>query len=219
MKLVLALGSAVAVLLTACQSTVAGTVTWPGATLERVVLTAADLPDGVRYERIIDEPADVGGDAPAASALPSEPAGCTDGMTQVIEANAERGPGAAIEYSVGYDGARVLTTVLSFPLDLDGLAATAARCARFEAFFDRQSTGIPMTTAELPGPDGALVYEQTMSLAGAARSVYMAFQNVGTLAVFAMAVPENNADVSVKAALPQTFLEQFERQADKLATG
>ena len=42
-------------------------------------------------------------------------------------------------------------TVLTSPLNLEELAATASRCAKFEAYFDRGSVGIPITTVELPG--------------------------------------------------------------------
>ena len=41
---------------TACANTIAGTATWPGAKLERVVLTAADFPPGVQYDRLIEKP-------------------------------------------------------------------------------------------------------------------------------------------------------------------
>ena len=37
--------------LTGCAHAISGTATWPGARLERVVLTAADFPPGVQYDR------------------------------------------------------------------------------------------------------------------------------------------------------------------------
>ena len=37
---------------------------------------------------------------------------------------------------MGYDGARIVMTVLTWPLDLARLAATADRCAHFQTFFD-----------------------------------------------------------------------------------
>ena len=40
----------------ACGQTVAGTLTWPGATLEKVTLTGADLEAGVQFDRIHDKP-------------------------------------------------------------------------------------------------------------------------------------------------------------------
>ena len=40
-----------------CAHPIAGTATWPGARLEKVVLTAADLPAGVQYDRIDKDPA------------------------------------------------------------------------------------------------------------------------------------------------------------------
>ena len=85
-------------------------------------------------------------------------------------------------------------TVLSWQLDLEGLAATAGRCERFEAFFDPQSDGIPMTTTRLPADDGSLVYQQTMELAGVQNSIYMAFANVGPKAVFGIVFPTDESD-------------------------
>ena len=85
-------------------------------------------------------------------------------------------------------------TVLSWQLDLEGLAATAGRCERFEAFFDSQSDGIPMTTTRLPADDGSLVYQQTMELAGVQNSIYMAFANVGPKAVFGIVFPTAESD-------------------------
>ena len=41
---------------TACANTVAGTATWPGAKLEKVVLTAADFPSAVQFDRIVETP-------------------------------------------------------------------------------------------------------------------------------------------------------------------
>ena len=131
--------------------------------------------------------------------------------------SAERGPGSAAKYAVSYDGARIGMTVLSWNLDLDRLRAEADRCATFEAFFDRNSDGIPMTTTALTGlDDGALGYRQTMNLNGVQSSVYMAFQNVGARAVFGVAFPTGNPTIPVKASLPQTFLEIFTKQSVKL---
>ena len=147
---------------TACANTIAGTATWPGAKLERVVLTAPDFPPGVQYDRLIDKPGQPDG-AGGPPAMLSDPEGCSDGLTRVIADSAERGPGSAAKYSVAYDGARIVMTVLTWNLDLDRLAATAERCAQYQTFFDPSSEGIPMTTTRLqtPRPD-ALVYEQTM---------------------------------------------------------
>ena len=87
------------------------------------------------------------------------PEGCSDGLTRVIADSAERGAGSAAEYLVGYDGARMVMTVLTWPLDLERLAATAERCAQFETFFDPSAPGIPMTTTKLETPRAdALVY-------------------------------------------------------------
>jgi hypothetical protein len=204
--------------LTACTSTVAGTATWPGATLERVLLTERDFPAGVQYDRLTDDPTQpdrAGGPPP----MISEPQGCANALTNVIAKSAERGPGSAISYSVSFDGARVVMTVLSWQLDLEGLAATASRCERFEAFFDPQSNGIPITTTRLPADDGSLVYQQTMELAGAQNSIFMAFANVGPKAVFGIVFPTENPTVPVKATLPQTFTDIVDRQIARIRAG
>ena len=150
----------------------------------------------------------------------SQPEGCSDGLTRIIAAAAERGAGSASKYVVGYDGARIVMTVLTWELDLDELAATAERCARYQTFFDPSSEGIPMTTTRLQTsrPD-ALVYQQTMDLNGAKSSVFFSFENVDQMAVFGIAFPTPNPTITVKASLPQTFLEISGKQAERLRNG
>ncbi|WP_326547172.1 hypothetical protein QGN32_02890 [Mycolicibacterium sp. ND9-15] len=212
----------VAALLTAatligCAHQVAGAPTWPGARLDRALLTAADFPPEVQYDRVVREPGQPDG-AGGPQAMLSKPAGCSDGLTRVIADSAERGPGSAAEYVVGYDGARIVMTVLTSNLDLDKLAATADRCARFEAFFDLSSPGIPMTTTKMDTSRGdALVYRQTMRLGDIDNHVYFSFENIGTMAVFGIAFPTPNPTISVKATLPQTFLDIAAKQAERLA--
>lgn len=203
---------------TACSNTVTGVATWPGAALERATLSARDFPDGVQFDRITDDPARPDG-AGGPPAMISRPPGCSNGMTDVIAKTAERGPGSAARYSVGYDGARVLMTVLSWNLDLDVLSATAGRCERFETFFDPASAGIPITTTRLPAGDGVLLYRQTMELGGANNSVYMAFANVGRRAVFGVVFPTEDPSISVKATLPQTFTDIVDRQVGRVRGG
>ncbi|KUI25078.1 hypothetical protein AU196_07260 [Mycobacterium sp. IS-1742] len=203
--------------LTGCTTTVAGSPTWPGARLEKVLLTEADFPPGVQYDRIVDQP----GQAGAADGPPpmlSRPEGCSDGLTRVIERTAQRGPGSAAKYVAAYDGARVVMTVLTWRLDLDRLAETAQRCAEFETFFDLTDAGIPMTTTRIDGarPD-ALVYRQTMTLAGVDSSVYFGFDNIGTMAVFGIAFPTPNPEIPVDGTLPETFLDIATRQAERVA--
>jgi len=146
----------------------------------------------------------------------SNPEGCSDGLTRAIADSAERGPGSAAEYVVAYDGARIVMTVLTWPLDLDRLAATAERCAQFQTFFDPSTPGIPMTTIRLrtPRPD-ALVYQQTMRLGSESSSAYFTFENIGRMGVFGIAFPTPNPSITVKAALPQTFLDIAAKQADR----
>jgi hypothetical protein len=201
--------------LTGCANMIAGSATWPGARLEKAVLTAADFPPGVQYDRIVKgrpEPGSPG----APPAMLSTPPGCSDGLTLVIAESAEEGPGSAAEYIVGYDGARIVMTVLTWPLDLDRLAATADRCAQFQTFFDPSAPGIPMTTTKLETPRaGALVYQQTMRLNDVDNSVYFSFENVGRMAVFGIAFPTPNPAIAVKGSLPQTFLDIAAKQADR----
>jgi len=204
-----------AVVLTGCAHAVSGTPTWPGARLDKVVLTAADFPPGVQYDRITRSPGQPDG-AGGPPAMLSNPEGCSDGLTRAIADSAERGPGSAAEYVVAYDGARIVMTVLTWPLDLDRLAATAERCAQFQTFFDPSTPGIPMTTIRLrtPRPD-ALVYQQTMRLGSESSSAYFTFENIGRMGVFGIAFPTPNPSITVKAALPQTFLDIAAKQADR----
>jgi hypothetical protein len=199
-----------------CANTVAGTVTWPGAKLDRTVLTAADFPPGVLYDRIIEKPGQPDGQG-GPPAMLSKPEGCSDALTRVIAASAERGSGSATKYSVTYDGARIVMTVLTWNLDLDQLANTAQRCAEYQTFFDPASEGIPMTTTRLQTPrPGALLYQQTMTLAGSTSSVFFSFENVGAMAAFGIAFPTPNPTIAVKGSLPQTFLDLNGKQADRL---
>lgn len=205
-----------AALLSGCATTVDGTATWPGAVLEQALLTEADFPSGVLYGRIREQPGQPDG-ADGPGSMLSRPAGCANALTTVIKQSAERGPGSAAKYAASYDGARIVMTLLSWNLDLDALKAAADRCATFEAFFDPNSVGIPMTTTALPGlAADALAYQQTMTLGNAASSVYMAFQNVGRRAVFGIAFPAGNPAIDAKASLPQTFLDDFKIQVHKL---
>jgi len=203
-----------------CTGTVAGTATWPGAVLQRALLEPSDFPAGVEYGRITEAPGrSDSGDGPGS--MLSRPQGCANALTNVIKQSGEQaselGPGSAAKYVVSFDGARIVTTLLSWKLDVEALKSAADRCAQFEAFFDPSSEGIPMTTTALPGvDDGALAYQQTMNLKNSPSSVYMAFQNVGERAVFAVAFPVENPSISAKASLPQTFLDTFRRQVNKL---
>lgn len=203
-------------LLAGCAAAVPGTATWPGAALNSALLGAGDFPSGAQYDRIIERPGvPDGADGPGS--MLSRPEGCSNALTNVISTSAERGPGSAAKYAVSYDGARMVITLLSWNLDLDKLRAAAERCAKFEAFFDPGSDGIPITTVELSGLEpGALGYQQTMKLNDASTSVFMAFQNVGERAVFGVAFPTPNSAITAKAALPQTFLEIFAKQVAKL---
>lgn len=209
----------VALALAGCAQVVEGSAVWPGARLERVLLTTADLPAGVLYDRIVEQPGAPDG-AGGPPAMLSAPEGCSDGFTRVIAASAERGPGSAAKYTVTYDGARMLVTVLTWQLDLDAIAATAQRCARYDTFFDRSSPGIPMTTTRMTtARPAALVFEQTMQLGAQRNSVYYSFENIDGMAVFAAAFPTPDPAVTVKGSLPQTFLDVTGKQAGRIGGG
>jgi hypothetical protein len=205
-----------AIVLSGCGDVVGGTPTWRGARLERASLTAADFPPGVQYDRVDENPGQPDGQG-GPPAMLSRPEGCSDGLTRVIAGSAERGPGSAQKYIVGYDGARMVMTVLSWQLDLDGLAAVAGRCAEYETFFDPSASGLPVTTTRLESPrPHALAYEQSMKLGDTRNSVYFSFENVGDSAVFGIAFPTVNPTIPVKGTLPQTFLDVASKQAQRL---
>jgi hypothetical protein len=210
-----ALAILLAAVLTACAHAISGTATWPGAKLERVVLTAADFPPG-RVTGSTGPPGQPDGAGGRPTMLSTR--GLLDGSPGLAD-SAERGPGSAAEYLVAYDGARIVMTVLTWPLDLERLSATAERCAYFQTFFDSSTPGIPMTTVRLQTarPD-TLVYQQTMRLNDVESSVYFAFENIGRMAVFGIAFPTPNPSIPVKAALPQTFLDIVAKQADRAQT-
>jgi hypothetical protein len=212
--------AAVAALVVGCATTISGTATWPGAKLNKVLLTEADFPPGVWYGRILDDPGkpDNAGGPPSMLSIPQ---GCSNGLTDVIAAYAERGPGAAAKYSVTYSGVRVLMTVLTSPLNLNELATEATRCQSFNVYFDRNSAPIPITTTKLQSPrPGELVYEQTMKLHGVNTAVYMSFENVGRMAVFGMGFPtmqiSEGQPPPPKGSLPQTFTDIAGRQAQRI---
>ncbi len=202
-------------LLAGCGQGITGTATWPGARLDKVVLTQADFAPGVRFERITRDPGE-GDNANGPPPMLSSPEGCTDGLTRDIAESAERGPGSAAEYVVAYDGARMVITVLSWRLDLEQLAATAQRCAEYRSFFDEADPGIAITTTQVPVPrEEALAYQQTMHLMGEESSVYFSFENIGNMAVFGIAFPTSDPSISVKGTLPQTFLDVTAKQAER----
>jgi hypothetical protein len=216
----LAAAVALAALVVGCGTTISGTPTWPGARLNKVLLTAADFPPGVWYARILEDPGkpDNAGGPPS---MLSTPQGCSNGLTDVIAAYAERGPGAAAKYGVTYSGVRVLMTVLTSTLNLDKLATEANRCQSFNVYFDRKSAAIPITTTKLASSrPGELVYRQTMKLQTNDTSVYMSFENVGRMAVFGMGFPaiqiSDGQPSPPKGSLPQTFTEIADRQAQRI---
>jgi hypothetical protein len=184
------------------------------------LLTQADFPAGVQYGRVPEDPgkADNSGGPPP---MLSAPQNCSNGLTTVIAAHAERGRGAAAKYNVLYDGAQIVMTVLTSRLRLDELAAEAARCKSYNVYFDRDSEPIPMTMTALPSSSpNQLVYKQTMRLQGVDHLTFMSFENIGGMAVFgtASATTQMASDQQSgpKATLPQTFTEIADKQAQRI---
>lgn len=210
------LAPAVSVLLAGCATSITGTAVWPGAAVERVILTAADFPPGVQYERRGDDDGSTPEQADRYT-MRSVPAGCANGMTQVITDAAKSGLGRESEYRVRYDGAHISIGVLTRPLDLDQVGTIADRCAEYRAYFgEDDSKGIAITTSRIDSPRAdALAYRQTV---GSGSSVYMYFENIGTMSVFGMVLPMGDDTIGVKATLPQTFLDVATKQADRVAS-
>jgi len=147
----------------------------------------------------------------------SRPEGCANALTNVIAESAERGPGSAAKYSVGYDGARIVMTVLSWRLESRQARGGSCPLCELRSVLRRSRPGIPITTTELSGVEkGGLAYQQTMRLNGSPSSVYMAFINVGKLALFGIAFPTPDPRIEAKASLPQTFLDVVAKQAAKI---
>ena len=104
------------------------------------LLSAADLPPGVQFDRIVERPGLPDG-AGAPPSMLSRPEGCANALTNVIAESAERGPGSAAKYSVGYDGARIVMTVLSWRLDLGKLEAAASPLRELRGVLRRSRPG------------------------------------------------------------------------------
>ena len=194
-----------------CVQPISGTATWPGARLDKVVLTAADFPPGVNYGRIIENRA-----KPTAQAG-SPPCCPIPGLFQRVD------PGDRRLGRTGTGQCCQIRRHLRRGPDSDDRAHVAARprSARRRADrgadsrrFDRRHR-IPITTTKLPRTRAdQLAYQQTMRLAGVENSVYMTFENVARMAVFGIAFPTTQvAPIAAKATLPQTFLDIADRQA------
>src|SRR5690242_15559651 len=69
-------------------STVTGRAAWPGERLEKSLLTAADFPPEVQFDRVIRE-AGQGDGVGGPPAMLSSPKGCSDGLTRAIGDSAE----------------------------------------------------------------------------------------------------------------------------------
>ena len=132
---------AAALLLAACGQTVAGTPTRPGATLEKVTSPAPTSRPACSSTASHDKP-----DSPDGAGGPGRCCPCR-GLRQRADRRDRQirpaRPRQRHQARGSYDGVRIVMTVLSWLLDLQQLEATANRCAKFEAFFDPNSEGIP----------------------------------------------------------------------------
>jgi hypothetical protein len=54
-----------------------------------------------------------------------------------------------------------------------------------------------------------------MRLGNESSSAYFTFENIGRMAVFGIAFPTPDPSITVKAALPQTFLDISAKQAER----
>ena len=213
--------AAVLVVLTAalsgCAHAVQGTPTWPGARLEAALLTAADFPPGVQYDRIRETPGQAdGGGWPACDAVQS--GGLLGRAHPGDRGSAERGAGSAAE----------VRRVLRRRADGDDAGVLAARPRRagrrggpVRSVPDLLRPGVARHSddhhpaADVASRCAGLPADHA---AGRARgnSVYFSFENIGSGAVFAIAFPTPNPAITVKATLPQTFMDLVAKQAQRL---
>ena len=120
-----------------------------------MLLTEPDFPPGVQYDRIVEEPTQPDG-AGGPPPMLSKPPGCAERADQRDRRRRPNAVRAApLNYSVIYDGARIVMTVLSWQLDLDRARRDRQPvCNASRRSSIRSPTGIPMTTTKLPAGDG-----------------------------------------------------------------
>lgn len=166
-----------------CTQTVAGTATWPGARIAQSLLTADELPEGTKYDRVVADlgPMTVNSQSQqvVVGGMPSNPQGCADGLSPRLANAGKAGPENTARYIARFNGANIIVSLLRDTIDLTNVKDVATRCAKYEVFFDTNSPGTPMTTEPVQGgPVGVLTYKQTMIMPKGTTSRYMAFANV-----------------------------------------
>lgn len=217
------LGAAAAVVLTVlvagCSRAVDGDATWPRAELDRVKLSATDVPTGAVFSDLTTDAGQITINKKQVSAgpMPSKPTGCAEGMSKAVASTGKPGPEFLVRYMVQMNGASIVVNVAQWSLDLAAVRAVATRCAKYQVFFDADSPGIDMTTEPVPdAPDGVLAYKQTSTRPNGRSVSYMALANVDHLAVFATAFEQVNPHIPAKATMPKSFLDIVAAQADKI---
>ena len=91
---------------TGCANTIAGSATWPGAKLDRTILTAADFPTGVQYDRLIE--ASAGYVSHTLKGFGDHPVWTKDPRVAVFKDVGARGRSIAYAGKLGYAAAGVL---------------------------------------------------------------------------------------------------------------
>lgn len=201
--------------------TVAGTATWPGARIAQSLLTADELPEGTKYDRVVADlgPMTVNSQSQqvVVGGMPSNPQGCADGLSPRLANAGKAGPENTARYIARFNGANIIVSLLRDTIDLTNVKDVATRCAKYEVFFDTNSPGTPMTTEPVQGgPVGVLTYKQTMIMPKGTTSRYMAFANVRGVAMVATSFDLRDPSVKATATMPQTFLDIVGKQVDKI---
>ncbi|CPR61145.1 hypothetical protein PP568_24370 [Mycobacteroides abscessus] len=204
-----------------CTQPVAGTATWPGARIAQSPLTADELPEGTKYDRVVADlgPMTVNSQSQqvVVGGMPSNPQGCADGLSPRLANAGKVGPENTARYIARFNGANIIVSLLRDTIDLANVKDVATRCAKYEVFFDTNSPGTPMTTEPVQGgPVGVLTYKQTMIMPKGTTSRYMAFANVRGVAMVATSFDLRDPSVKATATMPQTFLDIVGKQVDKI---
>ncbi len=210
--------AASALALAGCTQTVTGTATWPGARIAQSLLTADELPQGTKYDRVV---ADLGpvtvNNQQVVGAMPSNPQGCADGLSPRLANAGRAGPENTARYIARFNGANIIVSLLRDTIDLANVKEVATRCATYEVFFDKSSPGTRMITEPVQGgPVGVLTFKQTMIMPKGSTSRYMAFANVQGVAMVATSFDLRDPSVKATATMPQTFLDIVAKQVDKI---
>ncbi|SID43342.1 Uncharacterised protein [Mycobacteroides abscessus subsp. abscessus] len=99
-----------------CTQTVAGTATWPGARIAQSLLTADELPEGTKYDRVVADlgPMTVNSQSQqvVVGGMPSNPQGCADGLSPRLANAGKAGPENTARYIARFNGANIIVSLL-----------------------------------------------------------------------------------------------------------